>query len=136
MTIWTHKISWGSLAWAIGGASSWVTLSGTTEVYSAIINLLTDGYEFIEFFPEVDFDSTPTDDVELNIYGDRDGDDANPDDTTVNSMVIDKDTDPHQISAKLPFRSYYKFGMKQTGSTDSHNVRLSYRLGRRTSTDA
>ena len=132
-TTWTHKIVWEDIIWDIGGASSWETLSGTTEVFSSVIDLKAGGYDVIEFFAEVDFDAGPTDDVNVNFYGDRDG--SNPDDSPFNYIPIDKGTDPHQISDIIEKRSKIIFGMVQTGATDSHNVRLAYRLGRSQSTD-
>jgi hypothetical protein len=133
MTTWTHKIVWEALVWAIGSASTWETLTGTTEFLSDVIDLIAGGYDVIEFFAQLDPDATPTDDVDVNIYGDRDG--SSPDDTPFASLRIDKGKDPNQISDIVEKRSKIMFGMVQTGSTNTHNVRLAYRLGRSQSID-
>jgi len=124
---------WTALAWIIGSASTWTTLSGTTEVYSSDIDLATNGYDIIDIWPEVNFDATPTDDVDVKLHSSNDSG-TTWDDTPFYTMRIDKGTDPNQILIHLKDPpSYIRAGMVQTGSTDSHDVKMSWSAARWTS---
>jgi len=117
----TIKRAFAALAQIIGSGDGYVTLSGTTESFSSDVDLETNGYDGSHVIVEVNFDSTPTDDVEVAIYGSLDG--SNYDDTPIFSQQIDKDTDPNQISLVIKDLLHFRIGVKQTGSTDSHDVR-------------
>ena len=126
--------TWTSQTWIEGdGTPTWTTLSGTTEEYSSSVDLGTNGYDLIYIWPEVDFDATPTDDVDVKLYSSPDGG-TSWDDTPFYTMRIDKGTDPNQLPIKLKDPPPdIRVGMVQTGSTDSHNVRCSYKASRWTS---
>lgn len=129
----THKRTYTAQAWIEGGASSWTTLTGTTEEFTDAIDNTTNGYDSLYLWPEVDFDVGPTDDVECNLYSSPDG--TNWDDTPFASQRIDKDTDPNQLVMIVRDPPpYVRAGMVQTGATDSHNVRLSW-IGSRWQSD-
>ncbi len=127
MATWIQKLIWTALTWIVGGVSSWSTLSGTTETYSSVVDLETNGYDGAEIFPEVEFDASPTDDVDLNVYG-HNG--TKRDDTPFAAFTIGKETDPNQASFTVTNRTRFVIGFQQTGSTDSHNVRASYKAWR------
>ena len=111
-----------------GGASSWTTLSGTTEEYSSDVDLETNGYEGAHVIVEVDFDSSPTDDVKIKLYGSLDGSDY--DDIPIWQQTIDNGIDPCQISFIVHDLAHFRLGFQQTGSTNSHNIRASYQAWR------
>lgn len=105
----------------IGSGDGYVTLSGTTESFSSDIDLETSGYIGSHIIVEVNYDATPTDEVEIAIYGSLDG--TNYDDTAIFSQQGDHDTDPQQLSFIIQDLLHFRIGVKQTGSTDSHDVR-------------
>jgi len=98
-----------------------VTLSGTTESFSSDVDLATNGYEGAHVIVEIDYDTTPADEVDISVYGSLDG--TNYDDTPLWSMQGDKSVDPQQLSFIIKDVAHFRVGVKQTGGTDSHNVR-------------
>jgi hypothetical protein len=113
--------SWATQTQIIGTGDGWVTLSGTTPTESGDVDLETDNYVGAVITPEVDFDSTPTDYVDVKVYWSLDG--TNYSDTPDQTLRIDKATDPNQRTMKVWDVPHFKVAMVQTGSTDSHNVR-------------
>jgi hypothetical protein len=113
--------NWTSQTQIIGTGNGWVTLSGTTEIFSFDVDLQTNGYEGAHLVVEVDYDASPTDEVKIRLYGSLDG--SNYDDTPVWEMQGDKNTDPQQLSFIIKDLAHFRVGIQQTGSTDSHNVR-------------
>jgi len=101
-----HKKNWTSATQIIGTGDGYITLSGTTESFSSNVDMATNGYEGAHVIVEMDYDGTPTDEVEISIYGSLDG--TNYDDTP---RFIIKDV------------AHFRLGVKQAGTTDSHNVR-------------
>jgi hypothetical protein len=79
------------------------------------------GYERAHVTVEIDYDATPTDEVNIKLYGSLDG--TNYDDTPIWEMQGDKSVDPQQLSFIVRDLAHFKLGVQQTGSTDSHNVR-------------
>lgn len=117
----TIKRNFSELAQVIGSGDSYVTLSGVTEFFSSDIDLETNGYEASHLIVEMDYDVTPTDEIEIAIYGSLDG--TNYDDTPIFSQRGDHDIDPQQLSIVIRDLLHFRIGVKQTGSTDSHDVR-------------
>lgn len=117
----TIKKVWAALAQIIGSGDGYITLSGTTESFSSNINLETNGFEGCHIIVEIDYDASPTDEVEIAIYGSLDG--TSYDDTPIWSMQGDKTQDPQQLSFIIKDLAHCRIGVKQTGSTNSHNVR-------------
>jgi hypothetical protein len=105
----------------IGTGDGYFTLSGTTESYSSDIDMETNGYEGAHVTVEIDYDATPTDEVNIKLYGSLDG--TNYDDTPIWEMQGDKSVDPQQLSFIVRDLAHFRIGVQQTGSTDSHNVR-------------
>jgi len=122
----TISKNWASTSQIIGSGDSYVTLSGTTESYSSAVDLVTNGYEGAHLIVEIDYDNSPTDEVKIKLYGSLDG--TNFDDTPVWEMQGDKGTDPQQLSFIVRDFAYFRVGVQQTGSTDSHNVRAYVKL--------
>jgi len=120
----TISKSWGSDTYIEATDSTYTTLSGTTEEYSSDVDLETDGYEGAVVTAEVDFDATPTDDVIVSVYASLDG--SNYDTEPLFSFTIDNGTDPAQVSFVVTDVPHFRLGIKQTGSTDSHDVRAHY----------
>lgn len=122
----TGKRTYGSQVWIEGdGTPTWTTLSGTTEEFTSAIDNTNNGYDMLILFPEVDFDATPTDDVEFAVYGSPDGTDY--DDLPLHKITIKNTTDPCQLAVTIMDPPpYIKASFTQTGATDSHNVRCSY----------
>lgn len=108
----------------IGTKGGYVTLSGTTLSYSSVVDMDLKGGAEVAI--EVNFDSTPTDHVDVYFFPARDGTAPpnDPDDTGKFLARIDKGTDPNQMTFDIPWANrYWRIGVKQTGSTDSHDVR-------------
>ena len=120
----TASRTFGSQTQIIGSGDGYTTLSGTTESYSSDVDLETNGYEGAHVIVEVDFDATPTDDVDVKIYGSLDG--TNYDDVAMFSQRLDNGTDPCQVSFIVRDVLHFRVGVVQTGSTDSHDVRAYY----------
>jgi len=117
----TISKNWAAQSQIEGAADAYTTLSGTTEEYSADVDLETNGYEGAHVIVEINYDATPTDEVNINIYGSLDG--TNYDDTPIWSMQGDSGTDPQQLSFIVKDLAHFRIGVQQTGSTDSHDVR-------------
>ncbi len=117
----TIKKNWASQSQIEGSGDGYTTLSGTTEEYSADVDMETNGYEGAHVTVEIDYDATPTDEVKIKIYGSLDG--SNYDDTPIWEMHGDKSVDPQQLSFIVKDLAHFRLGFQQTGSTDSHNVR-------------
>jgi len=117
----TINKNWASAAQVIGSGDGYVTLSQTTESFSSDVDLETNGYEGAHVIVEMAYDDTPTDEVEIALYGSLDG--TNYDDTPIWSMQGDKTVDPQQLSFIIKDLAHFRIGVKQTGSTDSHDVR-------------
>ena len=117
----TINKNWISQSQIIGSGDGWVSLSGTTESFSSDVDLETNGYEGAHLIVEIDYDSSPTDQVKIKLYGSLDGSDY--DDSPIWEMQGDKSIDPQQLSFIIRDLAHFRIGIKQTGSTDSHNVR-------------
>lgn len=117
----TIKRSFAAQSQIIGTGDGYVTLSGTTESFSSDVDLETNGYVGSHIIVEMDYDVTPTDEIEIGVYGSLDG--TNYDDTSIFSQQGDHDIDPQQMSFIIQDVLHFRIGVKQTGSTDSHNVR-------------
>jgi len=117
----TISKNWAAQSQIEGTGDSYTTLSGTTEEFSADVDMETNGYEGAHVTVEIDYDSTPTDEVKIKLYGSLDG--TNYDDTPIWEMKGDKGTDPQQLSFVVKDLAHFRLGFQQTGSTDSHDVR-------------
>lgn len=106
--------------------STYTTLSGVTKEPSAIVNSTTLGEFGIEILLEVDFDSTPTDNVNFEFNGGLDGTIFSTYPITI--PQLDNATDPGIFWMPISNPpAYWYIDSVQTGVTDSHNVRISYR---------
>ncbi len=117
----TISKNWSSQSQIIGTGDGYITLSGTTESFSSDVDLATNGYEGAQLTVEIDYDSSPTDQVAIKLYGSPDG--SNYDDTPICQMQGDKSIDPQQLSFIIKDLAHFKIGVRQTGSTNSHNVK-------------
>jgi hypothetical protein len=117
----TISKNWASAVQIIGSGDGFVTLSGTTESFSSDVDLESNGYEGAHLVVEIDYDASPTDEVEISLYGSLDG--SNYDDTPIWTIQGDSGTDPQQLSFIVKDLAHFRIGVKQTGSTDSHDVR-------------
>ena len=110
-------------AQVLGTADGYVTLSGTTQQFSSVIDC--NGWLGFAVTVEVDFDGTPTDNVNVNLYRCRDATPTNPDDVGQVIAQLDKATDPNQRTFVIFGEARYnRIGVVQTGSTNSHDVRI------------
>ena len=117
----TIKKNWASTIQIIGSGDGYVTLSDTTESYSSAVDLVTNGYEGVHLIVEINYESSPTDEVKIKLYGSLDGSDF--DTTPVWEMQGDKGIDPQQLSFIVRDFAYFRVGVQQTGTTNSHQVR-------------
>lgn len=114
--------SWSEQEQVAGVSNGYITLSGVIEQYSSDIDLESGGYDGAQVVVEVNFDTTPTDYVDIALYGSLDG--TNYDDTSMWGQRIDKLTSPNQISFIVRDLAHARVGVKQTGNTNSHDVRI------------
>lgn len=117
----TAKRVYGTIAQIIGTGDGYITLSGTTESYSSDVDLETNGYEGAHVTVEIDFDTTPTDDVNVKVYGSLDG--TTYDNIPLYALQVSRTLDPSRITIIVRDVLHFRVGVVQTGSTDSHNVR-------------
>ncbi|OHB77103.1 MAG: hypothetical protein A2Z25_11870 [Planctomycetes bacterium RBG_16_55_9] len=117
----TINKNWDSQSQIMGTDDGYVTLSGTTESYSSDVDMETNGYEGAHVTVEINYDASPTNEVHIKLYGSLDG--ANYDDTPIWEIQGDKSIDPQQLSFLVKDLAHFRIGVKQTGSTDSHDVR-------------
>ena len=106
----------------IGTGGGYVTLSSTTFTYSSVVDM--NGKMGAAVTVEVNFDATPTDDVDVYVFPCRDSIPTYPDTTGKFLTRLSRATDPNQMTVNIPLESrYWRLGVRQTGSTDSHDVR-------------
>lgn len=117
----TTKRVFSSQEQIIGTGDGYITLSGTTEIYSSDIDLETTGRVGAHVIVEVNYDSTPTDEVKIKLYGSLNGSDY--DDSPMWEMQGDRTVDPQQLSFIIKDVLHARIGIQQTGSTDTHDVR-------------
>lgn len=117
----TIKKNWAAQTQIEGTGDGYTTLSGTTEEYSADVDLETNGCEGAHVIVEINYDASPTDEVKIKLYGSLDG--TNYDDTPIWEIQGDKSVDPQQLSFIIKDLAHFRLGFQQTGSTDSHDVR-------------
>ncbi len=117
----TISKNWASAVQIIGSGDGYVTLSGTTESFSSDVDLESNGYEGAHLVVEINYDASPSDEVEISLYGSLDG--SNYDDTPLWTIQGDSSTDPQQLSFIVKDLAHFRIGIKQTGSTDGHDVR-------------
>jgi hypothetical protein len=117
----TIKKNWAAQNQIAGTGDGYITLSGTTELYSSDVDLETNGYEGAHVIVEINYDTTPTDEVKIKLYGSLDG--SNYDDTPIWEMQADNGTNLQQLSFIIKDLAHFRIGVQQTGSTDSHDVR-------------
>lgn len=129
----TTTKNWASQSQIIGTGDGWITLSGTTESFSSDVDLVTNGYEGAHLVVEIDYDASPTDQINVKLYGSLDG--SNYDDTPIWEMEADNGTDPQQLSFIIKDLAHFRIGVCQTGSIDSHNVRAYVRCWNYESTE-
>lgn len=109
-------------AQVLGTSDGYVTLSGTTEQYTSVIDC--NQWLGAVVAVEVNFDSTPTDDVIVTLYRCRDATPTNPDDVGQVLGTLSKAVDPNQRTFVISGEArYVRIGVKQSGATDSHDVR-------------
>jgi len=117
----TIKKAWSAQTQIVGAGDAFITLAGTTESFSAGVDLEANGYEGSHVITEIEYDATPVDQVKIKLYGSLDG--TNYDDTPIWEMMGDMTIDPQQLSFIIKDLAHYRIGFQQTGATDSHDVR-------------
>ena len=120
--------SWSTDTYIEATSSTWTTLAGQTEEYSANVDLETNGYMGAQASIEIDFGLTPTDDVEVAVYPSLDG--INYDNIPIFKFVAPNTIDPLQISLLVKDVAHFRLGFRQTGATNSHNVRAHFQAWR------
>jgi len=117
----TIKKNWAAQSQIEGTGDGYTTLAGTTEEYSADVDLETNGYEGAHVIVEINYDASPTDEVKIKLYGSLDG--TNYDDSPIWEIQGSKSIDPQQLSFIVKDLAHFRLGFQQTGSTNSHDVR-------------
>lgn len=106
------------------GATIMNAVAVTTGSFSSDVDLELNGYEGAHVTVEPDFPGSPTDDLEVYIQASLDG--TNYDDTALSSFIIDKDTDPNQVSFIVRDVAHFRLFVKRSGSTDTITVTAKY----------
>jgi hypothetical protein len=104
-----------------GTAGAPTSLSTTVEEYSATVD--THNKAGVSFTVDIQFDGSPTDDVDVKWYGSDDN--SNWDDIAMGAYrVTAVGSSWQQTSFALGGTTprYLRLGFVQTGATDSHNV--------------
>lgn len=113
--------SWSAVTQIEGTGDGYTTLSGTTEEYSASVDLVTSGYDGSHVMVNIDYDDSQEDDeVKVKVYGSLDG--TNWDDTPLYQIQGDRTIGLQQISFIVRDLAYFRLGFQQTGASDSHDV--------------
>jgi hypothetical protein len=97
-------------------------VSVTTGSNSSDVDLETNGYDGAHVTIDANFPGSPTDDLEVYIQASLDG--TNYDDSALFSFVIDKDTDPNQVSFIVHDVAHFRIYCKRSGSTDTITVTI------------
>lgn len=87
----------------------------TTEVFGNTHTLNPGETAHVEI--DADFIASPSDNIIVNVYGSIDG--TNFDDSPFDSFLIDKDTDPNQVSFLVRGIKGFRVGLLMDGGTDS-----------------
>lgn len=95
-----------------------------TGSYSSVVDLETNGYEGAHVTIYADFPSSPTDNLEVYVQASLDG--TNFDNTALFSFVIDKGTDPNQVSFIVKDVAQFRLYCKRSGTTDTITVTTKY----------
>ena len=92
----------------------------TTGTNSIDVDLETNGFEGSHVIVEADFPGGPTDNLIVQVHASLDG--TNYDDTPMFSFVIDKGTDPNQVSFIVKDVAHFRLTVLRDGSTDTITV--------------
>jgi len=116
----TSSKSWSSQNCVIG-SDTYPTLHtfSDTEEYTDDINLESGGHEGAQVEVHADFQTSPVDDLQVNVYPSLDG--SNYDDLPVFSFLIKNDVDQPQRTFIIKDLAHFRVGVVQTGSSDSTN---------------
>lgn len=101
------------------------TVAVTTGTDATTINLVTPGYAGIHVTIYGNFPGSPTDDLDILVYGSLDG--IIWDLTPVFSARLEKSPDPNQISITIENLAHVKIHCKRNGSTDTITTTVKYR---------
>ena len=121
----TAKRTWTATTFINAATEAYDTLAGTTEEYTSAVNMVTNGYLGAHVEVDLNFDATPTDNLIINVWTSLDG--STWSDIAANSITVDNGTDPAQLGFVVEGWAYFRIGVVQDGSTDTHDFRVSYR---------
>jgi len=96
----------------------------TSGSYSSVVDLETNGFEGAHVTVYADFPTSPTDNLEVYAQASLDG--TNFDNTALFGLVIDKGTDPNQVSFIVKDVAQFRLYCKRSGSTDTITVTAKY----------
>jgi len=111
---------WNDDSWTSGTPTTAAeTLSGTTESLTGTIDC--ESYWSVQITVDIDHNASPTDEVEIHLYGGAVS--GAMDDLPFAVQIADHDVDPCQLTILVPDPpAYLRVGFVQTGSTDSHEI--------------
>jgi len=123
----TYQHDWNDDSWTTGSpVTPAETLSGITESLTGSIDCRT--FWSLQITVDINYDVTPTDNITISIYGSKDG--TNFDDTAMDFIAGDNNTDPEQITFMiLNPPAYVRIGFVQDGVTDSHDISTVFYIG-------
>ena len=99
-------------------------VSVTTGSYSDAVDLETNGYDGAHVVVDVDFPASPTSNLQVDAQASLDG--TNYDDTALFSFIIDKGTDPNQVSFIVRDVAHFRLYCKRSGGSDTITVTTKY----------
>jgi hypothetical protein len=108
------------MAWGSKNTIESSTSVGGTEEFSSWVDL--NPGETVHFQVSADFPASPTDNLEVRVYGTLDASSETSDDEAIQMMIIDNSNDPGEKSISI--WGYYKvrLGFVRDGTTDNITV--------------
>lgn len=116
------------MAWGGDTASTQLTSVTNTEQFFSQTPQLNPR-ETAHCQVDVDFVTTPTDDMVVSVYGTLDDTSENWDDVPLLQFVVDNGTDPSAVSFLITGVYKFRVGVAASGATDTHtSADMSHRV--------
>lgn len=99
---------------------------GSTEVFTSAVDLATSGYQGAILVVKGTFVATPTDDLDINVYGSLDGT-YNGNENPLLAYSLEKVDGGENITQPIPIFTVpnFRIGLKSSGTTDTIDAKVS-----------
>lgn len=109
-----------SKSWAAAAEILASDAATNAEQFSSVVDLVTDGYEGAQVTVTVNYQGSPTDYVDVNVYTSMDN--SHWDTSPMFSLRFSQTPDPNTRSLLVANVGFFKVGYIQSGSTDDTNM--------------